>query len=177
MEHTCVICTHSKRDEIERKYLQGWRLVDIKVDHPFSGSVSLIVEHAKGVGIFEEGQESRQIKIRNVCEQIIRAGLPQLSHKDSSIHPRDLLEAVKILASDKTTDDIEEIWSFIKRKRTTGKREKKESELPLIPKPVIARSFKAGKILKKIQKSQNERDKRKIPSSPGPGVSRPEVLL
>ena len=166
MDHTCLICNHPDRDEIERKYLEGWRLIDIKRDHPFFSSVAVIIEHSKATGIYEEAKRSRRIKVKDICEDIIRAGLPNLDGK--KIYPRDMLEAARILSQHKTGDDIEEFWALIKRKRAVPEEKENKVQKKVIKHDRIQTTKMAARLLVRIKRRKYER-KKGISESSDPG--------
>lgn len=163
MEHVCLVCNHPDRSEIERKYLEGWRLIDIKREHPFFDSVAVLIEHAKATGIYEEAKRSRKINVKDVCEEIIRAGRVILDK--NKIYPRDMLEAARILANLRGSDDIEEFWAVIKHKRASAKEPEKAEQ---IKHKKIQTSKMAEKLLKRIERRKGVR-KGKVQKSPSKG--------
>lgn len=109
--HNCMICRHPEKLEIERKFLEGWRLCDITRSHPWIKHDDYISIHMEIVGLKDEINKKRQIDAEEILERIIRSGLPTL--ESGKVYPRDMIEAIKALNELKGKEKSGAIWNII----------------------------------------------------------------
>lgn len=109
--HSCIICRHIERETVERRYLEGWRIVDIMTAHPWIHSPSTIYDHLTIIGLRDAVTKKRELDTEELLERIIRAGLPGLDGK--SVYPRDMIEAIKALNELKGKARTNDIWKII----------------------------------------------------------------
>lgn len=114
-QHNCIICRHPEREAVEREYLEGWRLSDIRRKHPWVRSDSTFHDHLRILGLKDELKKRREIDAEEILERIIRAGLPVLD--EGKVYPRDVIEAVKALNELKGKAKTGEIWRMIEFRR------------------------------------------------------------
>ena len=115
-EHSCAICLSPERDEIERKYLEGWLYRDIVLAHTIIiKTISTLKTHLNKTGLLSEEAESRRTSIKTFCQKVMQATLPMIE-SGKGLTVSDGLDAVKILARLGTDDRIEEIWRIVAMK-------------------------------------------------------------
>lgn len=110
-QHNCVICRHVEAEEVDRKLLEGWRYVDIRRAHPWIRHAEYISDHAKCLGLKDTLNELREIKLKEILEDIIRAGKPMLD--EGKVYPRDMIEAAKALSELEKKGTTKKIWELI----------------------------------------------------------------
>ncbi len=117
--HNCTICRHPDKEEIERKYSEGWRLTDIMRAHPWMKSLTPLQMHIEITGLKDAVAKQRVLDTQEILDRIIRAGLPVL--EEGKVYPRDIIEAVKALNELKNKDRTDSLWELIfKRKEDHG---------------------------------------------------------
>jgi len=117
--HNCMVCRHPDKEEIERKYTDGWRLCDIVRAHPWLKSTNPLVGHIEITGLKETAAKKRIIDTQEILERIVRAGLPVL--EDGKVYPRDIIDAIKALNELKGKDRTDSLWELIMlRKKEHG---------------------------------------------------------
>ena len=109
--HNCTVCRHPDREEIERKYADGWRLCDILRAHPWMKSESPLVAHLEITGLKDALAIKRNINSEEILERIVRAGLPVL--EEGKVYPRDIIDAIKALNELKNKDRTDSLWELI----------------------------------------------------------------
>lgn len=109
--HECIICTHKDREEIERKYLDGWLLRDIVLHHKLVGGIKTLQTHIKSTHLNTEKNEAKRTSIRNFCLKVMQSSLPIV--ESGKVTVQDGLDAVKILARLGEDDKIEQIWKIV----------------------------------------------------------------
>ena len=134
-KHNCMICRHVECDEINRKILDGWRYSDIIRQHPWIRSSHTIPDHATCLGLQKDLEKIREIKLKKILTDIIRAGLPTLD--EGKVYPRDIIEAVKALSDLEKKGDVKKLWQMIEYGRNDAPDESPrispESEIPTHP--------------------------------------------
>lgn len=121
-KHNCMICRHIEAEQVNRKVLEGWRYVDIMKQHPWIRCSSVIQEHVTCLGLKEDLEEIRQIKLKKILEDIIRAGLPLLD--EGKVYPRDMIEAAKALGELEKKGSVKRIWEMIEFGRSDAQNER-----------------------------------------------------
>ncbi len=117
--HNCMICRHRDREEIERKYADGWRLCDIVRAHPWLKSERSVADHVEITGLKEAVAKKRNIDTEEILERIVRAGLPIL--EEGKVYPRDIIDAIKALNELKGKERTDNLWELIMlRKKEHG---------------------------------------------------------
>lgn len=125
--HNCLICRHVDKDEVERKYLEGWLISDIRRAHPWIRGHSAIQEHMEIVGGKDELAKRRAIDSKKILERIVRAGYPVL--ESGKVYPRDMIDAIKALHELAGKERTGEIWRLLEvRRETYGSRKTDTSE-------------------------------------------------
>jgi len=109
--HNCIICRHIECEQINRKILEGWRYVDIIKQHPWIRSHTSLQGHVYCLGLKDDLAKIREIKLKKILEDIIRAGLPLLD--DGKVYPRDMIEAAKALNDLEKRGDVKRIWEMV----------------------------------------------------------------
>ena len=111
IRHDCSICNHPEREEIERKYLDGWLLRDISLHHELTGGIKTLQTHIKATHLNTEKNEAKRTSIRNFCLKVMQSSLPVV--ESGKVTVQDGLDAVKILARLGEDDKIEQIWKIV----------------------------------------------------------------
>lgn len=114
-KHNCIICRHPEKDEVERKYTEGWLVSDIIRHHPWIHNQFNLQEHLRITGIKEAVQKKREIDTEEILERIVRAGLPIL--EEGKVYPRDMIEAIKAWNELKGRQKTGEIWRMVEFRR------------------------------------------------------------
>jgi len=110
-KHNCLICRHVESDQVNRKVLEGWRYVDIMKAHPWIRHSTVIQEHVHCLGLKDDLAKIREIKLKKILEDIIRAGLPTLD--EGKVYPRDMIEAAKALSELEKKGSVKRIWEMV----------------------------------------------------------------
>lgn len=113
--HTCKICIMKRRKELEERYAQGWRLIDLI--KRYKCNLELLQKHLEETGLVKKCAKQRKIKIDEFCDEVIRASLPLLDGKSTSkgLYMRDAIDAAKVKMKIKDSRKIEELWESVER--------------------------------------------------------------
>jgi hypothetical protein len=112
-KHNCFICRHIECDEVNRKVLEGWRYADIIRAHPWIRHHQFLIDHVSCLGLKDQLDKIREIKLKEILEDIIRAGKPMLD--EGKVYPRDMIEAAKTLNELEKKGSVARVWEIIER--------------------------------------------------------------
>jgi hypothetical protein len=113
--HACRICNMKRRSEMEERYSQGWRVIDLAKRYKCPSE--LLHRHLEETGLVKKFAKQRKIKIDEFCDDVIRASLPLLDGKSTSkgLYIRDAIDAAKVKMKIKDSRKIEELWESVER--------------------------------------------------------------
>lgn len=111
--HRCNVCKIKNRQNLEARYAQGWRVLDLA--RRFMVKFSDLEKHLRETGLEKKFAKQRQIKIDEFCDEVIRATLPLLEGKSATkgLYVRDGIDAAKVKMKIKDQRKIEELWESV----------------------------------------------------------------
>jgi len=154
--HNCLICNHKDKEEIERKYIDGWLLRDIVLHHELVGGIKTLQTHIKAIHLNTEKTEAKRTSIRNFCLKVMQSALPVV--ESGKVTVQDGLDAVKILARLGEDDKLEQIWKTVMDRGAEISARPAPKELPnqqeLLPLPQL-QLVESNYDTEKVQRSIN----------------------
>ncbi len=146
-KHLCDICTSDEREEIERKYVEGWLLRDILCEHQKTcHTVATLKEHIKRSGIDTEKVQAQRTSIRNFCTKVMQSAIPKI--EAGKVTVGDGLDAAKILARLGEDDRIDQIWKIVLDKGNQIEMRGTNAELP---EPNIKSKFEIEEMSRELE--------------------------
>jgi len=79
--------------------------------HPWISSKSVLDNHIVCLGLKDELDNIRQIRLKEILEDIIRAGKPMLD--EGKVYPRDMIDAAKALNELQKQGSVKRVWEVI----------------------------------------------------------------